>query len=125
MAGATGELTDLAALLRNLRPVLDNTPYGFRTAPTGAVIPDDAFAIIRETEGMTIVAPGEGWARISLSVHSSLFAIGLSAAISAALVKWAIPCNIVAGFHHDHLFVPWERGADAMAAIATLSEAAR
>jgi hypothetical protein len=117
-------LTDIATLLREMRPVLHDAPYGFTILPTGSPVPDDAFAIVREAEGLTLNAPGEGWARISLAVHSSLSAVGLSAAISAALAEWRIPCNIVAGFHHDHLFVPWDRGAEALAAIDALSGAA-
>ena len=56
---------------------------------------------------------------LTLDVRSSLDAIGLTAAVSAALVARGIPVNVLAGFHHDHLLVP-EELADA--AIATLHE---
>ena len=106
-----------------MRPVLHAQPYDFAVAE---IAPADAFATIREDEGLTVVAPAEtgGWARISLSVHSSLSAVGLSAAMARALADNDISCNIVAGYHHDHLFVPWPRRHDAMAALATLSETA-
>jgi hypothetical protein len=54
-------------------------------------------------------------------VHSSLQAVGLTAAVATALAERGIACNVVAGFHHDHLFVPHERGAEAMDALAELS----
>ncbi|HEY0315606.1 MAG TPA: ACT domain-containing protein [Sphingomonas sp.] len=116
-------MSDLAVLLREMRPVLHATPYGFTLAEAA---PADAFAAIREEEGLTVIAPGaaemDGWARISLSVHSSLSAVGLTAAFSGALAGAGISCNTIAGFHHDHLFVPWDRRHDAMAALAALSE---
>jgi uncharacterized protein len=114
---------DLALLLREMRPVLH--PHAYDFAVTDAA-PADAFAIVREEEGVTVIAPAErgGWARISLSVHSSLSAVGLSAAMAQALADRDISCNIVAGYHHDHLFVPWPRRHDAMAALAALSETA-
>ena len=104
-----------------MRPVLHAQRYDF--AVTDAA-PADAFATIREDEGLTVIAPAESgdWARISLSVHSSLSAVGLSAAMAGALADRDISCNIVAGYHHDHLFVPWPRRHDAMAALTALSE---
>ncbi len=53
------------------------------------------------------------WARIELTVHSDLEAVGLMAAVSAALAGEGIPCNPLAGYHHDHLLVPWARAEDA------------
>ena len=56
---------------------------------------------------------------ITLQVHSSLEAIGLTAAVSAALTEAKISCNVLAGFHHDHLLVPV---ADADRALEVLHE---
>lgn len=116
-------MSDLAFLLKEMRPVLHAQSYTFSV---GGVVPDDAFATVRETEGLTVIAPAESgeWARISLSVHSSLSAVGLSAALSKALAQQDISCNIVAGYHHDHLFVPWQRRDEALAALIALSETA-
>ncbi len=113
----TGE-RDLARLLAALDPELHPDRYGF-SATTEFVLAEGQFAIIRECEGLTAIGPdpsGE-WARISLRVHSSLDAVGLTADIAARLAKRGISANIVAALHHDHIFVPWDRRAEAMEAI--------
>ena len=71
---------------------------------------------------MTIVRPGEGWARITLGIHSSLAAIGLTARVSGALAERGISANMIAACHHDHVFVPWARREEAMTALLELSE---
>ncbi len=119
----TGE-RDLSRLLASLAPRLANARYGFVLAEGVA---DDAFAIIREAEGTTHIRPEAdgGWARISLSVHSSLEAVGLTATLSAALAGAGISANIVAGFHHDHVFVPWDRRHEALELLERLAAQAR
>ena len=99
----------------------DETQYGFETAAEAPPI-GDAFALIREAEGVTIVRPGEGWARITLGIHSSLAAVGLTARVSAALAARGISANMIAAFHHDHVFVPWDRRDEAMAVLRSLSQ---
>ena len=89
---------------------------------------------VREDEGVTLVlevpeaerhglafAPDDVMAMITLRVHSSLAAVGLTAAVSAALTARSISCNVVAGYHPDHLFVPADRADDALAALTELS----
>lgn len=112
--------TDLARLLAGLAPALDEVEYVFETVREAPPL-GDAFALIREDEGVTIIRPGPGWARIALNVHSSLAAVGLTAAVSQALTAEGIPANIVAAAYHDHLFVPWDRRADALAILHRLS----
>jgi len=58
---------------------------------------------------------------ITLTVHSSLAGVGLTAAISAALADAGISCNIVAAAFHDHLFVPVELGPTALEVLHQLS----
>jgi uncharacterized protein len=58
---------------------------------------------------------------ITLTVHSSLEAIGFLAMIATALAKAGIPCNAVAAFHHDHLFIPVDRAHDALSLLEALS----
>lgn len=129
----TGEM-DLAVLLRNMEPVLDADAYGYGVMPLGAAVPDglDAFAVIAEPEGLTVVAKVAAlasadiahqgqWARISLTVHSDLAAVGLTAAIAAELARHGISANVVAGYCHDHFFVQWHRRAAAMVALTALT----
>jgi hypothetical protein len=94
--------------------------YGFESVAEAPPL-GDAFALIRETEGVTIIGPGTGWARITLGVHSSFAAIGLTARIAEVLAAPGISANVVAAFHHDHVFVPWDRRDEALAALRALS----
>jgi len=57
---------------------------------------------------------------LTLSVQSSLEAIGLTAAVSAALTAAGIPCNVLAGTYHDHLLVPESLAADAERLLTAL-----
>jgi hypothetical protein len=125
--------TDLGRLLAGLAPRLEAEPYGF-VALEGPVPAELAWvALVREAEGLTVIAPqaalaaagiapGVPWARITLEVHSALEAVGLTAAVSAALGGAGIPANMVAGYFHDHLFVPWERRQDALARLEALRD---
>ncbi len=119
--------TDLKVLLATMEPVLFPEPYGF--AVLKGAVPEGVFATVAEAEGLSVLAPlavmggGEAWARISLTVHSDLAAVGLTAAFAGALGREGISCNVIAGVHHDHLFVPWDRREAAMMALRGLSDA--
>ena len=126
--------TDLAALLSGLDPALHAPTYGFALIPPGGTLPPGLapFALIREAEGLTVIAtlddfaavgmnPVSQWARITMMVHSALEAVGMTAAMAHALAQAGISANIVAAIHHDHLFVPWDRRHDAVAALLALS----
>lgn len=89
-------------------------------------------ATIREREGLTIVLPREGadearlpydlvLAWITLTAPTTLDQVGVTAAVSAALAEAGIACNVIAGFHHDHLFVPAHRGNEALAVLRELT----
>ena len=93
-------------------------------------------AAIVETEGLTLVLPrtradaaGLGYdsvfRRITLEVHSSLDAVGLTAAFSAALTEQGISANVVAGYFHDHLFVQADAAGHAIAALEALARTSR
>jgi hypothetical protein len=107
--------SDLARLLEALNPKLHPERYSF-SAATEPTLNEDQFALVREDEGLTLIQPDPlgNWARISLGVHSSLDAVGLTAALSTRLAEAGISANIVAGLCHDHLFVPWERRDEAL-----------
>lgn len=92
---------------------------------------DGVEALIGEAEGTTVVLTHEESLRrglngefqaawLTLEVHSSLDAVGLTAAVSTALAADGIPCNILAGFHHDHLLVPVEKADQALERLAAL-----
>lgn len=65
-----------------------------------------------------------GFGRITLQVHSSLEAVGLTAPVAGLLATLGISANVVAGYHHDHLFMPWERREEAVAALMALAREA-
>ena len=71
---------------------------------------------------MTLIRPGGGWARITLGVHSSLAAVGLTARVAESLTAHGISANMVAAFHHDHVFVPWDRRDEALIILDNLSK---
>ena len=109
---------DLGKLLADLKPVLSPDRHAFGTSESPQ-FDDSVFALVREEEGITVVRvdPAGEWARISLGVHSSLEAVGLTAALSARLAEAGISANIVAASQHDHLFVPWDRRGEALALL--------
>ncbi len=106
-------------MLAGMAPVLDARAWFFVVVEGDP--PADAFAVIREDEGVTAIVAGERagapFARITLTVHSALEGVGLTAAVSGALAGAGIACNVVAGYHHDHLFVPWDRREEALAIL--------
>ena len=134
---------DLARLLAGLSPSLDPVRYRFVFAGRS---PDEALRAqalmsLHEAEGWTLVLPaelvGEGasqagppqvgpaMARLTLQVHSSLEAVGLTAAVAGALAEEGISANVVAGYFHDHLFVADADGERALAVLQALSRRAR
>ncbi|MFB4202687.1 hypothetical protein KBTX_02416 [wastewater metagenome] len=128
-------LSDLSALLRGLSPALAPGTYVFVTvgpAAYGAYAGLNPLASFREAEGLSLVcrreaADGHGLAYdglfrlITLRVHSSLGAVGLTAAVARRLTREGIPANVIAAFHHDHILVPAHRGSDAVAALRALA----
>lgn len=94
-----------------------------------------AIATMREDEGLSVILPlaeaaalgidrGNRMRLITLGVHSALDAVGLTAAVSAALAAEGIPCNVVAGFHHDHIFIPEGTSDAAMTVLRALQKGA-
>lgn len=130
-----GFVRDLQGMLAGLEPKLHAEPYRFLGLPledAGADWIDDPFAIIREDEGVTFVVrsdveggSSDHFARITLQVNSSLEGVGLTAAVATALAAEGIACNVIAAFHHDHLFVPWDRRDEALALLKKLSDDVR
>jgi hypothetical protein len=125
--------TDLATLLQNMKPELNPGGYVFCVvdsyAQAAALQP---VCIFLEKEGVTVILsrkqaddlslPYSGvFAWITLTVHSSLEAVGLTAAVSQALTEAGISCNVVAAYYHDHIFVPLADAGRAMAVLQALT----
>lgn len=117
---------------------LDPKPEGAYVFASVAHVPAglEPFATIREDEGITVIvayndakAAGlpldEVQARITLGVHSALDSVGLTATVAQTLASRSIPCNVLAGYHHDHVFVPSDRSAEALGLLRDLSENAQ
>ncbi|MEO0379301.1 MAG: ACT domain-containing protein [Pseudomonadota bacterium] len=96
----------------------------------------NALAIIHEAEGITLILPqdiasAEGhdaslaMRQITLNVFSDLEGVGLTAAVAQALTDIDVSCNVVAGFHHDHVFVPVGAAQRAVETLRALQKAAR
>jgi hypothetical protein len=120
-------------MLASLRVELRAEPYTFVVLDGRVELGSGVAALIEEGEGTTAVVtvaeaqrcgwPVEfeaGW--LTLAVHSALDAVGLTAAVSRALAERGIPCNVLAGYHHDHLLVPFDRRDEAIAALDALAE---
>jgi hypothetical protein len=126
---------DLSKLLSSLAPVLDAREFAFcsvKAEAAEALVPE-AWATVREAEGMTLILeaseararglPVEAtWALVTLSVQSSLGAVGLLAAVSAALAAAGISVNAISAYYHDHLLVPWGERRRALSVLQRLSE---
>ena len=133
--GSTGE-SDLLTLIAQMSPSLDDQIWAFVSVDdvSSEYLTEHALATFREIEGTTLIVPweraeefdvsSEPMARITLNIHSSLEAVGLTAAVSQALASEAISANVVAGFYHDHIFVPQTAGERALACLTLLSAAA-
>lgn len=130
----TGE-SNLTKLLQDMKPELHEGEYVFcliDSMETGLAY--DPVCLFQEKEGVTAILNrptadsvnipySTVFAWITLTVHSSLEAVGLTAAVSRALTMANISCNVVAAYHHDHIFVPAKDAGRAMQALIALTEA--
>lgn len=108
---------NLSVLIKEMKPYLNEGDYVFVSSATLIDInSDQIIGFFKEQEGATYILKKEladslnlkydfiaSW--ITLKVHSSLDAVGLTASFSSELAKQNISCNVVAGFYHDHIFV--------------------
>jgi uncharacterized protein len=126
------------AMLRDMNPVLDPQTFVFCTATDPVLIAraqTTALGCLREDEGVSLIleqasARAHGldaslpMRRIVLEVLSALDGVGLTAAVATALADAKIPCNVVAAFHHDHIFVPAAAADRALAILRDLQGSA-
>ena len=117
---------DRDAMVAGMAPELTPGDWAFVTDPAPADLAQ-AIATVAEAEGLSAILPA-GLApaaapmrRITLTVNSDLEGVGLTAAVAGALAAAGIACNMVAGHHHDHAFVP---ARDAERALAILRDLA-
>jgi uncharacterized protein len=128
---------DLAHLLAVMRPELDPREFVFATGSRDTLGELSRFgtalvATFIESEGVSLVLERSAATRaglayiypcrlITLTVHSSLDAIGFVAAVTSALATAGISVNPISAYHHDHLLVAADRAADAMAVLERVS----
>lgn len=128
---------DLKTLLAHMSPVLDPDTYVYVTLP-GRALPSGLAPrmSMQEPEGTTIVVTRDAadavgldhvfaCRMITLNVHSALDAVGFLARITTRLAGLGMGVNPVAGYYHDHLFVPEARAEDAMTALREMVREAR
>lgn len=133
----TGPVCARQAMIAQMAPVLRPGWFVFCTLPDpGPDLYARAIGTFLEAEGLSLILP-EAVARahglpcdapmalITLQVVSALDGVGLTAAVSAALAAVDVPCNVVAAFHHDHVFVPAPLAGVALAALREAQAAAR
>ena len=126
----TGE-TNLSKLLASMSPKIMSGEYVFCCIEGDYQNTQDLnpLATYREVEGLTVVVTKEmALARelsfesvfkgITLTVHSSLDAVGFTAAIATKLTEYGISANVIAAYYHDHIFVPSDKAELALKALA-------
>ena len=129
-------VTDLDELLATMEPALVAGRFVYASVPASEIAAHLArgpIGLFREEEGVTLILPAEDaeglsasgpMRMITLTVHSSLEAVGLTGAFAAALTAERISANVVAGYHHDHIFVPERDAERALETLRALSRAA-
>jgi len=131
---STTAITNIEELLKGMSPKLYSQRYAFASVSAGiaenlAVKPIMTFV---EEEAVTLVLLEDDAVsaeiaheficqKITLQVHSALEAVGFMAAISQKLLEAGVPCNVVAGYYHDHLFIPVDKVETAMNALTELA----
>ena len=120
---------NLDTLRREMAPQLHPETFVYCSFPDFRIPPGlEPICTFREAEGVTAIvekAQADDSAvpyvfeshLITLTVHSALDAVGFIATLAGRLADADIPCNVVAGYHHDHLLVPVDRADDAIAAL--------
>lgn len=125
---------DLKKLLCDMSPHLREGEYIFITlsGEYGDHSHLKPLCSFQEKEGLTLIIPrtlgeehshvsDEFYRCISLEVHSSLDAVGLTAAVSGRLASAGISANVVAAYYHDHVFVQSSLADKAMEVLKELS----
>ncbi|PHO11342.1 transporter [Malaciobacter marinus] len=130
-------IVDIKVLLKDMNPVLDDTDYVFCTKKCFEINEEimnlNPICTFLESEGMTLIISKDRanqnglsyesiFSKITLEIHSSLDAVGLTAAFSNKLTSHGISANVVAGYYHDHIFVQKDKALAAIEALEELSK---
>lgn len=128
-------IKNLSKLLKSLQPELKKADFVFCTIPEAKygdfaeLAPIGSFI---EKEGLTLILHREKAEQaglkysavmkmITLNVHSSLEAVGLTAIVATCLANHGISANVVAAYFHDHIFVPKIQAQAAFEALVQLA----
>lgn len=125
--------SNIFSLIKNMQPQLHKGAYVYCTVQQlSTEILQNCIMIFKEEESFTLILEKNyadkesinyqyvaAW--ITLEVYSSLETTGLTAAFSKALADEGISCNVVAAFHHDHIFVPFHEASLAIEVLQKLS----
>lgn len=126
--------TNLEELIKGMKPELNSSIYVFTSVKsTKGILAEHIQCEFKEEEGITLVLEQQyadlynlkydylaAW--ITLTVHSSLDAVGLTALFSSELAKHKISCNVISGYYHDHIFVNIKDKDRAMEVLKVLSQ---
>jgi hypothetical protein len=129
---------NLETLLQNMKPEMQEGIFVFCSIPEHEEIPAALrpLHIFREREGTTLIVRREeaeaaglpyqfASRMITLTVHSSLEAIGFLAAVTGRLAASGISVNAVSAFYHDHLFVPAHNADEALRHLQDMNNQAQ
>jgi hypothetical protein len=118
-----------------MEPSLSDEEYVFVSMDESLIeeLNIDPLLAFKEEEGVTLILDKttadshsleylSTWSLITLSIHSDLEAIGFIARVSSELAKEGISVNVVSAFYHDHLFVPYDEGHEALEILQALTE---
>ena len=134
--------TDIDKLIAGMKPKLNEGDYVFCLVSNDSEIYNskisrkDILMEFKETEGITLILKKNvadkyaddglryeyvaAW--LTLEIHSALEAVGLTAAVSKALAEANISANVIAAFHHDHIFVDKKDGEKANLVLKKLAD---
>jgi len=123
-------ITNLEELLKSMSPQISSVDYVFCTVEgeLADYMDINPLASFMEPEGLTLILSvpeadkaqflyDNTFKQITLTVHSSLAAIGLTAAVASKLSSYEISANVVAAYYHDHIFVPSDKADQALKAL--------
>ena len=123
-------ILELDELLELMSPELQDGEYIFCTLENDYLDYEhlNPLASFKEAEGLTLIISVEAaikakiafegtYKQITLTVHSSLEAVGLTAAVATKLTSYGISANVIAAYHHDHIFVQTQKAEQALLAL--------